>query len=109
MWWRPHTAEAPDQQAHVVHTACNVVGPGAIQNEEFESRGAEHTRRRGQAVPLGRVGFPEEVAGAVAFFASDDASYITGQTLYVDGGVLAQLRPPQVDPPLPESVKARLR
>ena len=87
----------------------NVVGPGAIHTEEFDSRGEESIRRRGQTVPLGRVGFPEDVAGAVAFFASEAASYITGQTLYVDGGVLAQLRSPQVDPPLPDSVKARLR
>lgn len=87
----------------------NVVGPGAIHTEEFDARGEESMRRRGQAVPLGRVGFPAEVAGAVAFLASDDASYITGQTLYVDGGALAQLRTPQMDSPLPDSVKARLQ
>src|SRR5205814_10089168 len=87
----------------------NVVGPGAIHTEEFEEQGEEARLRRGQTVPLGRVGYPEDIAGAVAFLASDDASYITGQVLYVDGGVLAQLRSPQVDAPLPESVKARLR
>jgi 3-oxoacyl-[acyl-carrier protein] reductase len=87
----------------------NVVGPGAIHTEEYEAAGEEGRRRRGQTVPLGRVGYPADIAGAVAFFASDDASYITGQTLYVDGGVLAQLRSPQVDSPLPDSVKARLK
>ena len=45
-------------------------------------------------------------AGAVAFLASEDASYITGQTLYVDRGMLGQLSSPQVDTPLPESVGA---
>jgi NAD(P)-dependent dehydrogenase (short-subunit alcohol dehydrogenase family) len=87
----------------------NVVGPGAIHTEEYEPAGEEAKIRRGQTVPLGRVGYPEDIAGAVAFLASDDASYITGQTLYVDGGMLAQLRSPQVDAPLPETVKARLR
>jgi 3-oxoacyl-[acyl-carrier protein] reductase len=87
----------------------NVVGPGAIHTEEYEPQGEEAKRRRGETVPLGRVGYPEDVAGAVAFLASDDAGYITGQVLYVDGGMLAQLRSPQVDTPLPESVRARLR
>ncbi len=86
----------------------NVVGPGAIHNEEFEAAGEEAKRRRAQTVPLGRVGYPEDIAAAVAFLASDDASYITGQVVYVDGGVLAQLRSPQVDTPLPDSVKRRL-
>jgi NAD(P)-dependent dehydrogenase (short-subunit alcohol dehydrogenase family) len=86
----------------------NVVGPGAIHTEDFEAEGEEARLRRGQTVPLGRVGYPEDVAGAVAFLVSDDASYVTGQVLYVDGGMLAQLRSPQVDSPLPESVRARL-
>jgi 3-oxoacyl-[acyl-carrier protein] reductase len=87
----------------------NVVGPGAIHTEEYEPLGDDARIRRGQTVPLGRVGYPEDIAGAVAFLASDDASYITGQCLYVDGGMLAQLRSPQVDAPLPPSVAARLK
>jgi NAD(P)-dependent dehydrogenase (short-subunit alcohol dehydrogenase family) len=87
----------------------NVVGPGAIHTEEYEPAGEEARLRRGQTVPLGRVGYPEDIAGAVAFLASEDASYITGQILYVDGGMLAQLRSPQVDTPLPDSVRARIR
>jgi 3-oxoacyl-[acyl-carrier protein] reductase len=87
----------------------NVVGPGAIHTEEFAEQGEEARLRRGQTVPLGRVGYPEDIAGAVAFLASDDASYITGQVLYVDGGMLAQLRSPQVDSGLPESVRVRVR
>ena len=87
----------------------NVVGPGAIHTEDYEPLGEEARLRRGSVVPLGRVGYPDDCAGAVLFFCSDDAAYITGQILYVDGGMLAQLRSPQVDTPLPESVKARIR
>ncbi|MCC6177539.1 MAG: SDR family oxidoreductase [Chloroflexi bacterium] len=87
----------------------NVVEPGAIHTEEFEILGDEARVRRGQTVPLGRVGYPEDCAGAVLFLVSDDASYITGQVIAVDGGMLAQLRSPQVDTPLPPSVAARLK
>jgi 3-oxoacyl-[acyl-carrier protein] reductase len=86
----------------------NVVGPGAIHTEEYAPAGDAARIARGQTVPLGRVGYPADIAGAVLFLCSDDASYITGHTIYVDGGMLAQLRSPQVDSPLPESVQARL-
>ncbi len=87
----------------------NAVGPGAIHTDEHEVQGPEARVRRAAPIPLGRVGDPADVAGAVAFLASDDASYITGQLIYVDGGMLAQLRSPQVDRSLPQSVLARLR
>jgi NAD(P)-dependent dehydrogenase (short-subunit alcohol dehydrogenase family) len=86
---------------------ANVVGPGAIHTEEHEAGGPDAKARRAQTVPLGRVGYPADIAAAVAFLASDDAGYITGQIIYVDGGMLAQLRSPQVDTPLPETVAAR--
>jgi 3-oxoacyl-[acyl-carrier protein] reductase len=47
--------------------------------EEFRAAAAERN-------PVRRVGFPEDIAAAAAFLCSDEASYITGQTLYVDGG-----------------------
>jgi NAD(P)-dependent dehydrogenase (short-subunit alcohol dehydrogenase family) len=88
---------------------ANVVGPGAIQTETHDRRGLEAARHRAATVPLGRAGFPADIAGAVAFLASEDAGYITGQVLYVDGGMLAQLRSPQTDCGLPPSVQARRR
>lgn len=87
----------------------NVVGPGAIHVDVNETLGREAMLRRSETIPLGRVGFPLDIGATVAFLASEDAGYITGQTIYVDGGVLAQLRSPQVDHPLPESVSKRLR
>jgi len=87
----------------------NAVGPGAIMTEQFAEQNAEARRQRGAVVPLlARGGDPDEVARVIAFMASDDASYITGQVLYVDGGMLAQLRSPQVDAPLPDSIRRLL-
>jgi NAD(P)-dependent dehydrogenase (short-subunit alcohol dehydrogenase family) len=50
-----------------------------------------------ETIPLPRQGTPEDIAGAVAFLASDDAAYITGSRIFVDGGMDAQLRTPSVD------------
>jgi 3-oxoacyl-[acyl-carrier protein] reductase len=86
----------------------NVVQPGAIHTEDHDGS-PEALARRGQTVPLGRVGYPDDIAGAVRWLVSDDASYVTGITVPVDGGMLAQLRSPQVDSPLPASVAARLK
>jgi 2-hydroxycyclohexanecarboxyl-CoA dehydrogenase len=79
----------------------NVVAPGPIQTDAFDDIDPAVREDRIRSVPLGRIGSPRDVAGAVAYFASDDAAFITGQVVYVDGGVLAQRRPPQIDAPLP--------
>jgi NAD(P)-dependent dehydrogenase (short-subunit alcohol dehydrogenase family) len=72
----------------------NAVAPGSIRTGPLSD---EEGRLRGQTIPLGRIGQPEEISAAVAFLASDDARYITGQTIVVDGGLLSQQRSPQVD------------
>jgi glucose 1-dehydrogenase len=70
----------------------NAIGPGTILTELARSAvlgspEARHTIL--SRTPLGRCGEPEEVAGIAVFLASDDASYVTGQTLYADGGRMA--------------------
>jgi len=70
----------------------NGIGPGTILTElakkaVMASPESRHTIL--SRTPMGRCGEPEEVASIAAFLASDDASYMTGQTLYVDGGRLA--------------------
>src|SRR5215467_346006 len=72
----------------------NALVPGAIDTQGMSP---EIKRERGLTVPLGRVGEPEELAGPALFLASEDASYITGHILAVDGGLLSQQRSPQVD------------
>ena len=68
----------------------NAIGPGTIMTEMGRSvfAGEEQRRRILSRTPLGRIGEPEEIASIAAFLASDDASYITGQTIYADGGRL---------------------
>ncbi|WP_036477839.1 SDR family NAD(P)-dependent oxidoreductase [Myxosarcina sp. GI1] len=68
----------------------NNVAPGAIAtpiNEKLLNN-PEQLKKVTQNIPLGRLGEPEDVAGLVAFLASDEARYITGSTFYVDGGLL---------------------
>jgi 3-oxoacyl-[acyl-carrier protein] reductase len=72
----------------------NGLVPGSIDSKGMA---ADLKRARGEAIPLGRVGEIEELAGPAVFLASDDARYITGHMLVVDGGLLAQQRSAQVD------------
>ncbi len=64
----------------------NAVLPGNIRTPGFDEVGPEHRRRMLAAIPLNRLGEPEDVGWAVRFLASREAAYVTGQTLIVDGG-----------------------
>ncbi len=73
----------------------NAVAPGTIRTERVkrlpeEPGGSEYLATIERMHPMGRLGEPAEVAGAIAFLASDEASFITGVVLPVDGGYLAQ-------------------
>ncbi len=72
---------------------ANAIAPGFIATEMTDATAArlkmdveEFRRLNAEANPVRRVGYPEDIAAAAAFLCSDEASYITGQTLYVDGG-----------------------
>ena len=70
----------------------NGVEPGNILTEGIKAhRSQEFIKMMEEAVPLGRLGTPRDIANAVLFLASDEASYITGTTLLVDGGVTASV------------------
>jgi 3-oxoacyl-[acyl-carrier protein] reductase len=65
----------------------NGIEPGNILTEGMKAhRSAEFIRAMEESIPLGRLGSPRDIANAALFFASDDASYITGTTIIVDGG-----------------------
>jgi NAD(P)-dependent dehydrogenase (short-subunit alcohol dehydrogenase family) len=68
--------------------------PGSIDTSGMP---ADVKKQRGENIPLERVGEPEDMAGPAVFLASDDAAYVTGHMLYVDGGMLAQQRSATVD------------
>lgn len=72
----------------------NAVVPGLIRTYDISD---ETAAERGTVVPLGRLGSPEDLAGPTVFLATDDARYITGACLVVDGGVLVQQRSVPVD------------
>ena len=67
---------------------CNAIAPGCIETDMTAVLGEDTVDAMIKTIPMGRVAQPEEVAKAVLFLASDDASYITGQTLNVDGGMV---------------------
>jgi 3-oxoacyl-[acyl-carrier protein] reductase len=67
---------------------CNAVAPGFIETAMTSALADDFKQNAIEMIPLGRVGTPEDVANAVAFLASEEASYITGHVLNVNGGML---------------------
>lgn len=67
---------------------CNAIAPGFIETEMTAALAPDTVQQWREQIPLKRGGTPEDVANAVVFLASDASSYITGQVLHVDGGML---------------------
>jgi NAD(P)-dependent dehydrogenase (short-subunit alcohol dehydrogenase family) len=70
--------------------AVNCVAPGAIETERTKTEVQDFAGTWAKLTPLGRVGTPLDVGRAVVFFASESSAFITGQTLWVDGGLFAK-------------------
>jgi 3-oxoacyl-[acyl-carrier protein] reductase len=66
----------------------NCIAPGLIVTPMTDKLTAEQRLRLAEAIPAGRFGAPEEVAAAVAYLASPEAAYVTGQTLHINGGMI---------------------
>jgi len=68
----------------------NCLAPGAIETERTKNEAGDYAKTWAGLTPLGRIGTPQDVGRAVVFFASDASSFITGQTLWIDGGLFAK-------------------
>lgn len=69
---------------------ANAVGPGLVVTEGSAAKHSEGQRiERGKNIPVRRVGEPSEIADVISFLCSEDARYVTGQTIFVDGGITA--------------------
>ena len=68
------------------NTTINAVMPGNIKTEGLDDLGEDYLETMAASIPLKRLGEVEDIGNAALFFASDEAAYITGQTLVVDGG-----------------------
>ena len=66
----------------------NAVAPGFVETDMTEILPEKIKENMLNSIPLGRMGKAQEIANAISFLASDDASYITGQILQVDGGMV---------------------
>jgi NAD(P)-dependent dehydrogenase (short-subunit alcohol dehydrogenase family) len=77
---------------------CNAVSPGTVQteNSSWKRRVAEDPKifeKLNRWYPVGRVGQPDDIAAAIAFLAADEAAFVNGTNLVVDGGVTAGMAP----------------
>jgi NAD(P)-dependent dehydrogenase (short-subunit alcohol dehydrogenase family) len=79
---------AAELGAHGITVNC--VAPGAIEIERTKSEAGDYAGTWAALTPVGRIGTPADVAHAVAFFAGDGAAFITGQTLWIDGGLFSK-------------------
>lgn len=68
----------------------NCVAPGAIEIERTKNESSDYGKTWASITPLGRVGQPSDVASAVAYLVSDAADFVTGQTIWVDGGLFSK-------------------
>jgi 3-oxoacyl-[acyl-carrier protein] reductase len=69
------------------NVTVNCIAPGFVTTAMTDALSDDQRQKATAAVPAGRFGTPEEVAAAAVFLASDEASYITGHTLHVNGGI----------------------
>jgi NAD(P)-dependent dehydrogenase (short-subunit alcohol dehydrogenase family) len=91
-WWRDPSRQTEETINHDHHVRVNAVAPGPVQTamlDRVTGNDAEVKEAFLSQVPQGRAGDPEEIAEAIAFITSDQAGFLTGQTIFIDGGITA--------------------
>ena len=83
--------EARHPHQHAARERIGAVAPGIVRTRLSEMLWREQESEVAGLTPLGRIGVPADVGNAVAFLASDDASWITGETMLIDGGQILRL------------------
>lgn len=68
----------------------NCIGPGAVEVERTKLEATNYGEQWGRMAPLGRVGLPQDIGRVAVFLASDESSFVSGQTVWVDGGLFSQ-------------------
>lgn len=68
----------------------NCVAPGSVEIERTKEESGDYAGTWSKLTPLGRIGLPEDIARVVRFVLSEDAAFVTGQTIFVDGGLFAK-------------------
>ena len=77
----------------------NCVAPGSVEIERTKQEAGDYAETWSKVTPLGRVGTPQDIGRVVVFFASESASFVNGQTLWVDGGLFSKPHWPYTDCP----------
>src|SRR5688500_3973195 len=88
---------SPDLAPWGARVRVNAIQPGLIATRPLLAQPPEEQARRASAVPLGRAVPPADIAWTAVYLASDDASYVTGVSILVDGGLITQGRAPQAE------------
>ena len=87
IWLKDSKSKAVSKELAPRNITVNTIAPGYIDTEMVEKIDEKTKHKLLNQIPLGRIGSPEDIAATVLYLASDEAGYVSGQTIAVDGGM----------------------